>query len=968
MLQEHWLYTSQFHLFDDICAHKTVLYNGISAMDPQVLRHGRPHGGCAILWRADLNYDVCKIDVTSSRLVCVSFNMKDGVKGLLFNLYMPTDDRCNGENLQIYQDVLAEVASICNAHNVQFVFIAGDFNTDMSRKSMFVDELKHFCNNELFTLCSNLDISSVDYTFESMANRSRSLIDHMLISNNCKDVVSAHFTIDDIENASDHLAVGTHVNIDCEYFNNSAEVNNVKRTAWYKANINDINLYKIELDNLLEKISLSNDCVMCRNFWCHEHTQEIEQLYKEIVNACTSASKVIPSTGKGSCKQAVPGWKQYCESERKVAMYWHNAWKHEGRPRQGFLAEARRRSRMKYHRVVKKIKKHENVIRSERMVESITADGGRKFWKEAKALRGNKGRKSPDSVEGQSGNEPTANLFANKFSEIYNNVGYNRDEMNTIMSNCNVLLSGMSQDKFGECLVSIHEVENCIKNLKKGKADGNIGLFSDHIIHGTSKLFKLLTMLINSMIIHGVSPKDLLIGTIIPIPKHKRLSVSNSDNFRGICLQSVICKIIDLIILTKEGHRLQTSDLQFGFKPGVSASTAAAVVHETLDYYVSGKGGVYVLSLDATKAFDRVDYVKLFNLLIDRKVSPLYIRLIYSMYINQQLCVNFNNSTSQFFRVSNGVKQGGVLSPTLFSCYLDAVIKRLLKAKVGCYIGECYTGCVAYADDVILLSPSRQALCKQIDIIEKFAIEYSVKFNGSKSKLMYVSGSNINSCNQNCNILVANQVVPCVDNINYLGHTINCNRNESLVEDIKRDFIGKFNSVLSDFSCINSHLKQQLVERYCYSFYGSHFCDFRSKHMNKLNVAWRKSVRKTWKVPYKTHCCLIPFIADCVPVDTLLHQRYYKFFVTNLGNQNCTVSFIFQNSMHLHSRLGRNYSYIMQKYRSKDILTSWIENCCSTSIRQGCMIREVVDLRDSLNNSILSQEECKVLLEHLCTM
>ena len=111
--------------------------------------------------------------------------------------------------------------------------------------------------------CSNLDISSVDYTFESMANRSRSLIDHMLISNNCKDVVSAHFTIDDIENASDHLAVGTHVNIDCEYFNNSAEVNNVKRTAWYKANINDINLYKIELDNLLEKISLSNDCVMC---------------------------------------------------------------------------------------------------------------------------------------------------------------------------------------------------------------------------------------------------------------------------------------------------------------------------------------------------------------------------------------------------------------------------------------------------------------------------------------------------------------------------------------------------------------------------------------------------------------------------------------------------------------------------------------------------------------------------------
>ena len=105
------------------------------------------------------------------------------------------------------------------------------------------------------------------------------------------------------------------------------------------------------------------------------------------------ASKVIPSTGKQNSRKVVPGWKQYCEPERKVAMYWHNAWKSEGKPKQGVVAEARRRSRMRYHKAVKSVKKRENVIRSERMVENMMSDCGRKFWKEVRAMRGKKGRK-----------------------------------------------------------------------------------------------------------------------------------------------------------------------------------------------------------------------------------------------------------------------------------------------------------------------------------------------------------------------------------------------------------------------------------------------------------------------------------------------------------------------------------------------------------------------------------------------
>ena len=98
-----------------------------------------------------------------------------------------------------------------------------------------------------------------------------------------------------------------------------------------------------------------------------------------------------------------------------------------------------------------------------------------------------------------------------------------------------------------------------------------------------------------------------------PIIKNTRESISNSENFRGICLQSSLCKIMDLVILKKEQASLQTSELQFGFKKGLSANVAASIVKETVDYYLNRGGRVYCLALDASKAFDRVSFSKLFK-------------------------------------------------------------------------------------------------------------------------------------------------------------------------------------------------------------------------------------------------------------------------------------------------------------------------------------------------------------------
>ena len=87
--------------------------------------------------------------------------------------------------------------------------------------------------------------------------------------------------------------------------------------------------------------------------------------------------------------------------------------------------------------------------------------------------------------------------------------------------------------------------------------------------------------------------------------------------------------------------------------------------------------------LDASKAFDRVNYCKLFSTLLKRNISPIVLRLLLFMYTHQSLRVKWRSTLFKQFSVMNGVKQGGVLSPILYAVYTDGLLERLKNSGVG---------------------------------------------------------------------------------------------------------------------------------------------------------------------------------------------------------------------------------------------------------------------------------------------
>ncbi len=123
---------------------------------------------------------------------------------------------------------------------------------------------------------------------------------------------------------------------------------------------------------------------------------------------------------------------------------------------------------------------------------------------------------------------------------------------------------------------------------------------------------------------------------MVPIPKGRWANLTISVNFRAITLISIFGKLIDIIVINKENENLCTSGLQFSFKPGSSTDLCTAMIQETVSYFVHGGSNVYGLPLDASKAFDRVNYFKLFNVLLDRGMCPMYCRFLLNMYLQQQ--------------------------------------------------------------------------------------------------------------------------------------------------------------------------------------------------------------------------------------------------------------------------------------------------------------------------------------------
>ncbi len=123
-------------------------------------------------------------------------------------------------------------------------------------------------------------------------------------------------------------------------------------------------------------------------------------------------------------------------------------------------------------------------------------------------------------------------------------------------------------------------------------------------------------------------------------------------NYRVISLNSIVSKILDYVLISLMKDKLSTNDMQFAYKREFSTLLCTCLVLETIQYCRGRGSSVFVLLLEASKPFDKVEDNKLFNLLISRKICPLVIRLLRNMYLINTDAVNWNRALSDDFEMA----------------------------------------------------------------------------------------------------------------------------------------------------------------------------------------------------------------------------------------------------------------------------------------------------------------------------
>ena len=767
------------------------------------------------------------------------------------------------------------------------LIIAGDFNVDFSR----------ICNNSsiLSDFISSLNLCAVDrhfhasipFTYMRDDGSASSWIDHFLCSESLTPLFSTISLCDAGSNLSDHqpLIAVFDYSLGAQLIppkSPRSSVNNNVSIAWDHVTSEHTQAYCEHISYSLPSPPLQ--ALHCTNPNCTIHRQSLETYCKSLCKTLKdSAELTLPLSRQG---RIIPGWNNAAALLKSKANFWHKVWKEAGSPCSGVLFDIKRHSRSRFKYEVRRLKRRDKHIRRNKLATALSAKNSKRFWAQVRQISSNKSSPSSPVVDSVCGASNIKNIFSAKLEALLNSRSTTPREK--LLSSLEVADEELSSFSFSEKCVT-----SALSHLKPGKHDGS-SLSSNHFIKASSVLVSILPPLLTALVRHAYLPADLRNCTLKPIPKpHK--DPTSSENYRPIALAPILSKILEWCILLEFSDSFATSSLQFGFKSSMSTTLCTGMVKNVVAHYMSRGSPVFACLLDASKAFDLVEHSLLFQQLLDRKVPNFLVRFLLSWYSTQSCTVSWDGSISDPFPVSNGVRQGGVLSPVLFTIYADILLNLLKDSGVGCYWDGLFVGALGYADDLILLAPSPSALRLMLNLCESFAYSYGLKFNASKTQLIRFGLSLSNTCN--ARIVFCSEQLVFLNTVCHLGHHLSYNLSDD--EDINRkchDFLKKANILLVNFKFCSPSTLTFLFRSFCLSLYGCALWRLDSKSISTIEIAFNKVLRRIWNLPANSHTRIVHCTARLTSLFNTILSRSSSLLRSALACPSFPASYIFRAS------------------------------------------------------------------------
>ena len=554
------------------------------------------------------------------------------------------------------------------------------------------------------------------------------------------------------------------------------------------------------------------------------------------------ADKVLPRHKPGVQKH---WWNDELSSLRHQSIEIYRIWKAEGKPHSGPTNDERLRVRAAYKRAIKTAQKAPKQACWNRLHSSFVEKSKTEFWKSWKQLYSKNHSDLHTVVNGVSSKNEIADSFKSHFLKVSR--PNNQQQVDH--------LTGLFKEKYQEaidghsdCSCSSHSftLENIVDaafSLKKGKTRDDSSINAEHFFFAPLPFFDRLQCLFNRMLMHGFVPTQFQRGTIVPLVKDHQGDKGDLNNYRGITIAPIASKVFEHALRIVFEPSLTTSSYQFGFKKKSSTSLAIHSLKETINYYTSNGSNAYISFLDASKAFDRLVHAGLFLKLLQRRVPLIFLNVIIMWYSDIQCRVRWGDTLSEWFRIKAGVRQGGVLSPTFYSIYVDDLVDILVAMGIGCYLRNTFLSILLYADDMALLAPSLKGLQKLLSATESYCQTWDIMLNAKKTKNM-VFGKKF----ELPQLVLDGKKIEWVDSWVYLGVTLQSGKQFGCNIDAKvKSFYRCANAILRIDGRSHEFVMLDLLESQCvsiltYAIEVIHVAD--SDERRRLRVAYNSVFRK----------------------------------------------------------------------------------------------------------------------------
>ena len=409
----------------------------------------------------------------------------------------------------------------------------------------------------------------------------------------------------------------------------------------------------------------------------------------------------------------------------------------------------------------------------------------------------------------------------------------------------------IEDDFLGPCLLD-SEIERAMKDLKNGKSPGQDEIPAEFLKNLDGEARIEIKEIIKELYIEGEWPSDFI--NVIMVTLRKKNKPTKCSQYRTISLVSHASKIILRVLtrrLTNRAEQFIGND-QFGFRAGCGTRDAIGIMRIISEKMIENDQEMFVCFVDFEKAFDRVQWRKLFDILKAIGVDWRDRRLIRNLYMKQEVRVRVADGESDPGEVGRGVRQGCSLSPVLFNIYAEAMMNEALSdLEEGVRVGGRLIKSVRFADDKAIVCDREEGLQEMINNLNRVAGEYGMKINESKTKVMRIAkrqGAPVRTTIEGRNLEE-------VDNFKYLGSLLTndgrCSKEirtriamgKAAFEKEKRLLTGN----------LNRTLKKRLVKSLIWSvaLYGAETWTIKTADKRKLESfemwIWRRMLKIGWR-------------------------------------------------------------------------------------------------------------------------